>query len=563
MNLISKSGDKSVVAGFTLGQVRFSPAVLITAFVLLIRLPNAFYAGMDWDETTYSMVAVEILKGHLPYTVVFDHKPMGLYWVFAAFIGMFGYDPFATRLMAIAAVAGAAITLHHIATKRFGLSAGAALVLALIYAFATGGIGGSAVNSEILINAATMGWLALLLKNPERPGALSLLGAGALMAWGVQFNYLAGALIVGFVAGYGVLAWTVRSSLVERARFFALNGLTIFAGFALMNLAILAPLLVTGLFPSYFAEQTQYLSGYKPDIDNLRDMMLQLERSLPYLTAPVAIVACAIWMAFRRTPAAPPVGGVSFNALSIVVGGVLLGAAAAALTSGRFYPHYFLQVLPPLFVLLALSLAAVLREPALRTLAMGVLAASGAMMGGDALAFDARGIKGAVEAVLGLPPTADPYRALAADLRPRLAKDETIYVACEHHVLYELLDVTAPTKYPYYMHHLDSIMSAALKIDPKVELAHIAQKKPRFVVLGDFPRCTGVTPANYDMVVDTFTKAGYRLDGRYFNGRIFVSNNERDVAPVNSKMRLAVAGTSGMIVAEPSARKTAFKSLPQ
>ncbi|MEJ0023491.1 MAG: hypothetical protein WDN76_08715 [Alphaproteobacteria bacterium] len=452
--------------------------------------------------------------------------------------------------MAIVAISATAITLHYIATKRFGLSQGAALFLALIYAFATGGIGGSAVNSEIMVNTATMGWLALVLKSPEKPGVLSLLGAGVLMAWGVQFNYLAAALIIGFAFGYAVFSWSVRSTIIGRLTFFAVNGTTLFAGFALGNIAIVSPLIVTGLFPSYFGQQIQYLSGYKPDIQNMRDMMLQLERTLPYLTAPVAIAACGIWLSLRNRATPFTVGGVSFNAVASMVAGVFAGALAAALTSGRFYPHYFLQILPPLFVLLALAVAVVYREKMLRTLAMVVLAACGAMMGGDAVAFDLRGLKGAMEAVTGRPPTADPYRALAADMGARLPKGETIYVACEHHVFYELLGVTAPTKYPYYMHHLDSIMSAALKINPTVELAHIAAKKPHFVVLGDFPNCEGVTPANYRMVENTFAKAGYRFDERYFNGRILVRSDERSVAGATSKVQFAAIKSTGAKSAE-------------
>ncbi|MEJ0023492.1 MAG: hypothetical protein WDN76_08720 [Alphaproteobacteria bacterium] len=79
MSISAHSGSGAAPA-FSLANIttnRFFPAAMIALFVLLVRLPNAFYAAMDWDETTYSMVAVEILKGHLPFTVAFDHKADG------------------------------------------------------------------------------------------------------------------------------------------------------------------------------------------------------------------------------------------------------------------------------------------------------------------------------------------------------------------------------------------------------------------------------------------------------------------------------------------------------
>ncbi len=74
------------------------------ALVLFLRLPALPQAVIDWDESVYLLMARSMLQGHVPYTVVWDHKPPGLYVLFALAQLLFGQSVLAIRLLAVAAV---------------------------------------------------------------------------------------------------------------------------------------------------------------------------------------------------------------------------------------------------------------------------------------------------------------------------------------------------------------------------------------------------------------------------------------------------------------------------
>src|SRR4029079_5973964 len=74
-------------------------AAAIAIICLLLRGPTFGLSEMSWDETAFVLVAREILNGHWPFTTLFDHKPIGLYFHFAAALALFGDDPIAARML--------------------------------------------------------------------------------------------------------------------------------------------------------------------------------------------------------------------------------------------------------------------------------------------------------------------------------------------------------------------------------------------------------------------------------------------------------------------------------
>ena len=57
---------------------------------VLSRAPSFVMSVTDWDESLYVIMAGQWRAGHLPYTAVWDNKPIGIYAIFALFQSVFG-----------------------------------------------------------------------------------------------------------------------------------------------------------------------------------------------------------------------------------------------------------------------------------------------------------------------------------------------------------------------------------------------------------------------------------------------------------------------------------------
>ncbi|MDE8344662.1 MAG: glycosyltransferase family 39 protein, partial [Acidocella sp.] len=60
-------------------------ALLCVAGAVLTRLPVLHRSVIDWDESLYYLMAAAWRAGHLPYTTIWDNKPIGIYAIFAVF----------------------------------------------------------------------------------------------------------------------------------------------------------------------------------------------------------------------------------------------------------------------------------------------------------------------------------------------------------------------------------------------------------------------------------------------------------------------------------------------
>jgi 4-amino-4-deoxy-L-arabinose transferase-like glycosyltransferase len=70
---------------------------------------------LDQDETIYALVALELLSGELPYQAIFDHKPIGIYYIYAIFMGLFGKSFYAIRIMTMLMI----VVANHFSVIQF------------------------------------------------------------------------------------------------------------------------------------------------------------------------------------------------------------------------------------------------------------------------------------------------------------------------------------------------------------------------------------------------------------------------------------------------------------
>lgn len=72
--------------------------LLFLFFVLATQIGSLRYEVIDWDESTFLLMAQDLLHGHLPYTRIYDMKPPGLFMLLALPLKVFGKTLVTARL---------------------------------------------------------------------------------------------------------------------------------------------------------------------------------------------------------------------------------------------------------------------------------------------------------------------------------------------------------------------------------------------------------------------------------------------------------------------------------
>jgi len=135
------------------------PAVFfLVGFILLaiaLRFLSFQYTVIDHDESSYLVIAQEILDGKILYVDVWDTKPVGIFLIFAAIIKIFGHSIFAIRLFASLFIGFTSFFLF-LSLKRWGKKNVLALIGGLSYLlFCSVHKWNFAANTEIFFNLFT------------------------------------------------------------------------------------------------------------------------------------------------------------------------------------------------------------------------------------------------------------------------------------------------------------------------------------------------------------------------------------------------------------------------
>ncbi len=447
----------------------------IATLVALLRMPALSQAVIDWDESVYLLMARSLLQGHAPYTAVWDHKPPGLYALFAASLAVLGQPVLAMRLLGSAAVSLTA-TLLWLMGRRVLHSNAAGLIAALSYVAASTRNGGLATNAEILFAPCTVAALLLLtepIAQGRFPATHRWLGAGLLFGAAMQIKTAAGFELS--AAG----ALLVLSNSHGRARRAA--G-WLFSGAALPTLLMMLGFALAGQWQPYayanFTANARYVAAL-PGLNaaTITTALKQQARSVPTLWAAVPVAALSLPARADRSGSRP-------LAAWLLIW--LVSTLPAVVATGRLFPHYFLQCLPPLSLLLGWSAVywarLSLRSPARRGLP-GV-----ALLALLVLLPLARPLRQAIVTLRDLrtsPGRVDALTYTADYLRNHLAAGDTLFVADGQPVLYALTEVAAPTPYVLPAWLYDPDLAALLPIDAPQELARILRGAPRYIVTRD------------------------------------------------------------------------------
>lgn len=309
----------------------------LLALVFILRIPSFFEPYYYGDEMIYLSLGQGVRQGLTLYKDIYDNKPPLLYLTAAVSGNLFWFKAILAFCNLIT------IFLFYKLTERiFDKNKKARTISTFIFALLTTLplLEGLTVNSELFMIAFTIGAFLILLKASLK--TKNIFAAGALLGLGALFKIPAA-----FDAPVIVFYWIITLGLREWKTILK-NSLILFFGF-------LSPLLLTfgwyfirGAFPEYikaaFMQNVGYISSFRPgDVEKSF-----LVKNAPLFTrAGVVLLSSIIIFIFRKKLSN------KFILLSLWT----FFALFAITLSERPYPHYLIQVVAPLSMLVSMFFA--------------------------------------------------------------------------------------------------------------------------------------------------------------------------------------------------------------
>jgi 4-amino-4-deoxy-L-arabinose transferase-like glycosyltransferase len=316
------------------------PLILICLLPVLLYLP-ALATPFERDEGVYATVAQGLLEGKIPYRDLFDNKPPLVYGWYALSFLLFGETVVAPRILASFLLSGTTLCLYGQVRMLFPKRV--ALLAAALFALSTG-------VPFLALHANTEAYMVLPLvaslvvftigMRRERMGwfvAAGLFSGAAIMTKQVAFWNL-------FALAAVAVIWRLRTD-GWRPGAFKPAGL-LFAGAALGVALVSIPFVATGAVGDLYYANVSYNWLYVGVLSAGERLANFLYGSSYVFFAVAPLIVGSAWGVFtilrrRRRP------------LDYLVVAWALASLAGVATGGRFFPHYFLHLMPALAVLTA------------------------------------------------------------------------------------------------------------------------------------------------------------------------------------------------------------------
>jgi 4-amino-4-deoxy-L-arabinose transferase-like glycosyltransferase len=315
----------------------------LLALTCLLRLPGLLSHPFCIDESYYAAGAVELNSGGAFYRDVVDHKSPGIYFIYAFIYRVAGaYNQTAVHVVLILVAALTAYLVGLVAQELFGARAGR--WAGTLYAIASV-IGPAndfqAANTELFMNLPVVAalWLCARLWVRQRTPQLEVVGMGLLV--GVAILIRPQAVLA--LLPIGVALWRRKVGWLKIAAVALAAGLpTLLLVISVYRAGAIADLRTSLAYASYY-------TNCLPFEVKLANASL---KTLFFVAINVGLVI-PVFMLLAQGRRSDPVWRQGAGCLLV---SWLLASFVAVGAGGRFYPHYFIQVLPPLVVMAARQL---------------------------------------------------------------------------------------------------------------------------------------------------------------------------------------------------------------
>lgn len=464
----------------------FAQVLLALGFIalaFLVRWPSLLYSVIDWDESLYILIADALAeRGALPYTEIWDRKPVGIFLIFAGVIKA-GFDPIlGVRLLASVVVGLNAWLLFDLG-QRLLRDARSGLIAGLAYVLMTTTSGGLAANTELFFAFFALHGLVLALRaiapwqdQPYAGQPVLLALAGLMLGCGLIVKYSLIFDAAAFVLGWFILTTPSLGRLPQHLLRSLPSLLVMAIGLVIPTLLAMAWYLSAGALDAYlfanFHAYTEFFGESKPLI-NPALILTGIANHFPLWLGAAAAVLAAPWLIRDQHDG---------RALAFLL--VWLACTVLSVIFLRhYYWHYFLQILPPLALLtgFALSRGLLARLSGFWPQTALVIALAALALIGVARETYLHGLLLTKERLTdGDPLAGDIPRQIARDLATELAVGDSVYVYDQHPIIYHLLDVPPPTRLPFFLHIKEE--GAYGLTDPHAEIERIIAARPAFII---------------------------------------------------------------------------------
>ena len=409
----------------------------------------------DWDEYAFALVARDVLHGILPYSGVFDSKPVGLIYLFAIAEWMGGQTVFALRAVGFVASAATGGILYQ-SCRQLKLVPALGVAIIPLFLFLVVYKDGWASMSE-LVACPFLALANYLVVQGGWRRRWFLLGFGAVFSVACEITYLAIPCLAFMAPGILLLGEHKTVS----ARLF--DAMLMAVGFGVLTALIWMPQLLSGAWPSFIAQQLQYHEHYRADSSSLMHWLRHFIMPLGLLCLPaLGALGLRAW----REHAIPSVFSAPFCVISLEV----LGASVAAAASNRMAPHYFILALPGIALLTAMMFA----RSAERTLRFGIIFL---LLVVAVLAVWQVGVlRTAIRT-----PSFDKQAAVLVDRYSNV--DQGIFVFDETPAIYFLSQRKTVSRYVFPTHYIPSF-GGTPQITPSAVLAQALARHPALLAVG-------------------------------------------------------------------------------
>ncbi len=349
---------------------RFALIGLLAAGVVLVvfRL-HGFDLPLETDEANYAYIGARLLEGDRLYVDVWDHQPFGVFVLFAGVIRFFGDAPEVFRWMVVGFSLASLSLIFGILCRAAG--SGAALFGAMLFALVSSdpGTGGEGCNREIYMNTLILlGWY--LATASARRYRLALLGAGVSLAVASAIKTV---VAVHWIA---LVVWVVFFSVRHRKPGERLKNLMLLAvGPLVLWIGSLVYFTVTDRFTEFVDAVFLFNLSYS-DTDAgllMRFVAFFSPQRHPFIFASALPLwlfggASMVWLCLRvcragsarrasatTAPTSSSSDEPNQGSQAALVALLVIASFIAVCLPGRFWPHYYYLMIPPLVLAVSLT----------------------------------------------------------------------------------------------------------------------------------------------------------------------------------------------------------------
>lgn len=526
----------------------FVPCLLLT-FVTILRIPAFFQSAIDVDESVYLLVSRSILEGNVPYTEVWDHKPPGIYVLFAIAQFVFGHSLSSIRLLTCIAVGITCYVLLCIGRLINGsIGSEVGILSGTLYAVYSLENTGLAANTEIFFNLFVAVSFYLIISEVRRSRSVSrgrTLAAGLVMGMALQIKYVVifefalifSALLIldrlvradqtssreySFISLYNasLVIIGLLLSLILNVEYYTFLFLLFLSTFLLISdvfgkgedsiskrkntllgirNAILFtagatfPFLLTLLFFALQGHLAEYLhANFVANSTYTAQSSFSLgaiaEAVSQQLENNLLLWLCAIVFPYYLYRVSRSLPSPQKRTL-ILIGFWLIVAFLGAVFTKRLWLHNFLQLLPPFCLITGWLVSSLLLEEGKSKRPRQYLAIALLLVVATfnpVISALQRG-QAYIQSVIneGIQSTYDTPAKIARYIKPRLKQGDSIYVVDYEPIIYYLSQARVPTRYVLPRWVYDTAFSSFTGIDQFSELNDIFEQNPEFLIVRD------------------------------------------------------------------------------